>query len=591
MALIAVATLSSFWSTSMLLERQAGDAEIVDMAGRQRMLSQRLVLLAHDLQVERPESAERLLAAQGRFAGSHARLLDSAQLSLGDDPSVVAAMRRVDIAFGPVDAALEPIVAAAQADGGVDEAALVALRHSTDAFLPEMDAAVATYAEVSAARLATARRSLLVSVAVVLLLLGLEAWLVFEPLRRRMQAQMTDLVAAKEQAEAGMRARGEFLARMSHEIRTPLHGVVGMIEALNRQPDHEVGPEARQLVRLLGSASGVLSDLLNDVLDLSRLRSGRVELAEEPLSIPDLLHDCADRVRSRAASEGLTVKCELAPEAPVWVQGDRTRLRQVVDNLTSNAVKCTPSGSVTLRSTVGPLGVRLEVVDTGIGIPADQLRRIFDAFIQSDQPTSAPIQGTGLGLSIVSALVEDMSGKVDVESVLGEGSRFVVDLPLPAVAPPVAREVAAEATDASTLLTGRRVLLVDDNPLNRVVGRLQLESLGASVEEADSGEAALACVDQGDSFDLVLMDLHMPRMSGVQAAEELMASLGSGAPPIWGLTASALPEDQAACRQAGMGEVLVKPLRRETLVAHIYDHPHICARGVAGLAGSQGASR
>jgi signal transduction histidine kinase/CheY-like chemotaxis protein len=358
------------------------------------------------------------------------------------------------------------------------------------------------------------------------------------------------------EAEAGVRVRAEFLATMSHELRTPLNGVIGSTSLLDRSA---LGPDQQAHVDTIVECSQHLLTLIEDVLDFSKLDAGQVRLNPAAVDLGALGRDALVVVTVQAREKGLALRCEVDPVVG-WALCDEGRLKQVLVNLLGNAVKFTERGAVTLRLAQVGDEVQATVVDTGIGISSEALGRIFDAFVQADASTSRRHGGTGLGLTISRRLCVVMGGDLRVASTPGQGSSFTATVRGPRCAPVVeALPVVAPARS----LRGR-VLVAEDNAVNARVVCALLTRLGLEVVVAGDGEQALSRL-AAEPFDLLLLDCHMPVLDGFETARRLRAS-GSRLPVV-ALTASTQPEDQEACRVAGMDAFLAKPVNLAALQA------------------------
>lgn len=386
-------------------------------------------------------------------------------------------------------------------------------------------------------------------------------------LRRRtaeLESERNKVLEEKHSADAANEAKSRFLASMSHELRTPLNGVLGLCAELETMA---VPPEALEIVQMIRSSGDALLRVISDVLDFSKVEAGKLDLEVAPFDLLRSLKQSIRLFRGEAAKKGVRMEYVLEPNLPEWVAGDGNRLRQVVMNLVSNAVKFTHSGEVVLTASLKgrdqtSVCVAIEVRDTGIGISADQQQRLFSSFTQADASISRRYGGTGLGLAISKRLADLMGGTIDVESSPGEGSRFrfTVRLGL-AQKPKLSRHGAASTLRAENL----RVLVAEDNVVNQRVVLKLLEKLGVRADlAADGAQAIAAALDR--PYDLILMDVQMPEVDGLAATREIRGRIASGRQPtIYGLTAHATTEYREICLKAGMDGYLTKPLDREKL--------------------------
>jgi signal transduction histidine kinase len=381
-----------------------------------------------------------------------------------------------------------------------------------------------------------------------------------------LRAAAESMAQARLEAEAANRAKTEFLANLSHEIRTPLNGVVGMAEMLSRS---RLVARDREMVEIIRSSAETLEHLLSDTLDLARIEAGQVRMEDEPLHLGEAVRSVAALSRLKADEKGVALTVDVAAAADRWVRGDITRVRQILTNLVSNAVKFTAAGEVGIQASLRPDGVlRLSVRDTGVGFDLSKKEQIFGRFQQADGSITRRFGGTGLGLAITRQLAELMGGSLDCSSRPGAGSVFWVELPLPSCQAP---EAPAPATGGDAAWSALRILVADDHPTNRKVVELILADAGAELVAVENGrQAADACREGG--FDLILMDMQMPVMDGLTALRlirEQEREQGRSRTPALMLTANALPEHVAAARAAGADGHVSKPVTPTGLLGAI----------------------
>jgi signal transduction histidine kinase/ActR/RegA family two-component response regulator len=402
--------------------------------------------------------------------------------------------------------------------------------------------------------------------------------------RERTEAELrsakNEAEVARTGAEKANRAKSQFLANMSHELRTPLNGILGMSELLQRSLQTTTQlPKQIKYARTIQNAGERLLHLINDILDMARIEAGAIRFESESFTPQHLIADVVDLMNEQSAKKGLALIVEIAPDVPAELTGDANRIRQILTNLLANAIKFTEEGSVVIRLIVdghlpqkedGARGVMLRwsVTDTGIGIPDQARAQLFKPFSQADDSWTRRFGGSGLGLAISRQLVQSMGGAIDFETALNRGSTFWFTLPLGIPNEPENPPL-KQVPNVGTALAGK-VLVVEDNVTNAHLVTEMLGIAGCEAATVHNGREALDKLEQ-ESFDLVLMDWHMPEMDGVATTlawrkQEEHRSV-SGRLPIIALTASVLPGDRETCLQAGMDDFIAKPFTYDELIA------------------------
>ncbi|MCB9755624.1 MAG: response regulator [Myxococcales bacterium] len=400
---------------------------------------------------------------------------------------------------------------------------------------------------------------------------------IFEVIRARSQAE---LLAARDAAEAAAEAKGLFLATMSHEIRTPLNGVIGMADLLRAS---ELDGRQREYATIIYRSSRALLQIINDILDYSKIEADALTLERVPSSLRDVARDAMNMLRVDAERKDLKLEIKIPDSVPKVLEFDPTRIRQVLINLVSNAVKFTSRGGVTVAAravarTPDALTLRVEVRDTGIGISPEQQGRIFGRFVQADPSTTRKFGGTGLGLAIARRLVELHGGEIGLESEVGRGTTFWFTLPARVLGDDIAIDASTSGSGrdvseaaAPPIREGLHVLVAEDNKVNQLVARRLLDQLGVGVELVSDGVEAVKRARERE-FDLILMDIHMPNLDGIEATRQLTADPETREVPVVLLSASVLDDDVERGREAGAVGFASKPMNLRSLTRVLAEH-------------------
>lgn len=576
---VAVLSIGAQWLVQRQLSTGEGDSRVINIAGRQRMLSQRLskaaLLLRDPDDASRRDTLKELGETLEDWSAHHRGLIEGdPQLDLPGDPSpqVAALFAEITPHFQAMRAAalrlLERETPAEAAAESIDQ-----IQGHEAAFLAGMDDIVTQYVAEAEARVDRLRRLETVLLALTLAVLLAEGLFIFRPASLRIRQTLSKLEsvgrrlrAAKEEAERANAAKTRFLANVSHELRTPMTAVLGMTE-LARESTDDV--QRSRYLSIVEEAGESLLSLLNDLIDVARIDADKLILNAEPFNPHQVAARCVRLMAPTARAKGVELRADRAASV-AWVAGDRQRITQVLLNLVNNAIKATESGSVTITCDASPTGdgevaLTYTVRDTGVGITEADQKRIFDPFVQVDRPETAKRGGAGLGLSITRRLVEAMDGSIRLSSKLGRGSTVTVSLTLPeanASAP-----VSSDDPPTGATLDGLRLLVVEDTAANQLFIKTVLEDAGCQVTVAGDGETASRLFRDGP-FDAVLADMMLTGIDGAETARRLRriaAEREQAAPPILCLTADTSAPSRPEVTGAFDG-FLTKPFRRDALI-------------------------
>jgi signal transduction histidine kinase/CheY-like chemotaxis protein len=398
-------------------------------------------------------------------------------------------------------------------------------------------------------------------------------------LEKRIKERTEQLEEAMRGAQAANDAKSDFLANVSHELRTPMNGVIGMLDLVL---EGQLAPEQAEQLQTAQSCAYSLLMLLNDLLDLSKIEAGKMSFEKIPFDVRVIVDECIKAHHPRAVQNRTQLRSEISPDVPEQIIGDPLRIRQILSNLISNAVKFTQAGSVNVHVEGGfwkqaEFRLQFKVEDSGTGIPADKLALIFDKFTQADGSVSRKYGGTGLGLAITRKLVEMHGGEIDVESEVGQGTTFIVKLPCDIAIDEAGKSKSIEQSFAAPVdgaLSLVRILVVEDNQVNQKVVTTVLRKRGFSIEVAGDGTEALAKLEKSPGFDLILMDVQMPILDGLEATRLIRKDPRWKELPIVAMTAHAMSGDMERCLEAGMNGYISKPVHPSQLLETVDGYLH-----------------
>ena len=559
LSLIALLVTASATYLQTIFVRQEQDSLLINKAGQQRMLVNRVALFVHRLAGSHSDyDAKSLASSLQQFADNHAFLSTLPALPLSVEEMYfgkVALDTRINRYVDDARQYLSSPVPAAPTGAFHPE--------KVTNLLNDLDDVVSLFEGEAKQRVAVSMRVEKGLWILTLIVLAMEAMLIFRPMENSIKRKIRQLTEAKQDAEQSeakaleaSKVKSEFLANMSHEIRTPMNGILGTLQILESTILDE---KSRDMVSKASISARSLLTIINDILDYSKIEANKLSLEPSNFAFLDVVDSVKYDLKLTATEKGIDLKVEVSPEFVDGWYGDEVRIRQILLNLVSNAVKFTEQGSVIINvsSSITETDATLfvKVTDTGIGISEEQQKQIFERFTQVDGSSTKRYQGTGLGMPISMSLIRLMEGKLELESDEGQGTKVTVELPLKQAN---LEEISEHSSPTEApRLVGVKILIAEDNVINKTIIEAMLEDTGASLEFAENGRLAVeACEKQ--TYDLILMDIHMPEMDGIEAFSRIKQFAGDI--PVIALTANIMAEDIQLYEEAGFAAHIGKPV-------------------------------
>lgn len=565
LVIIFMIDLGGFLVGSYVNHEQDGLALLINMSGRQRMLSQRIPLLLHQkfsIDGNQEIISKDLKEKVALFKNSHEKLRAAAIIRDKDGKDLgpyYQAEQGLNYKTEYFLTQVEKIQA--NLDPQKREKDLIQLTtFSKYEFLKKLDGAVKLFENYSS-RLTRLRNRVEITLLIVNTIAHvLVFFIIFRPLTKLIKTREAELKIARKKAEEESAFKTMFLANMSHELRTPLNGVLGTADLMGST---QLDQEQQEYLEIINQSGKILLGVINNILDLTKLQAGAVELEEVTFCPETLLYGVPKSFRYPLESRGLHFKVECI-DLPKALKGDTVRLSQILNNIVGNAVKFTEEGGITLKANYTQDTLHISIADTGIGMTQEAASKIFESFVQADASTTRRFGGTGLGLSITKELVGVMGGEIEVQSEVGKGTTFLISLPFPLGDPSdIENNIKSNIYDETNLDSKGKKVLVDDNDINRKLMTRILDRFNIVAVEAHSGFACLEVL-KNTKVDLILMDYHMPGMNGIETAEKVIEKFEK-APPIVALTADVVEDTRLKIKEAGMKELIPKPVQRADL--------------------------